>query len=152
MKLKIRAAVVFGTIVCALPLWISTSATAAAADGGCRLYVGTETATFDSATTSTGSITGSAVISGGTAFTLTASDASGRYSGVLRVQVRGGGVLVTSDRGVLRSDGTFAEVGKVDGAASSGVFAGAAGGILLVGAQGASGAFTSRVDAVLCLP
>ena len=48
MKLKIRAAVVFGTIVCALPLWISTSATAAAADGGCRLYVGTETATFDS--------------------------------------------------------------------------------------------------------
>ena len=151
MKLKVRAAVVFGTIVCALPFWIATSATAAAADGGCRLYVGTETATFDSATTSTGSITGSAVISGGTAFTLTASDASGRYSGALRVQTQGG-LLVTSDRGVLRSDGTFAEVGQVDGTASKGAFAGAAGGILLVGAQGASGAFTSRVDAVLCLP
>ena len=93
---------------------------------------------------------GSPLIAGSTGFTVLSSDSSGRYSGELRVTTSRG-VLVTFDRGLLSTDGSFVEVGRVDGTASTGLFAGAEGGIAFSGQQSSPGTFISQVGVAVCL-
>jgi xanthine/uracil permease len=118
---------------------------------GCQAGVGTEVTTFTSATTSSGRISGSPPIAGRTSFVITSADASGHYTGVLSISTRSG-TLTTDDSGVLRSDGTFTEIGQVDGAASTGQFSSAVGVIGINGRAEASdpSTFTALVAALVC--
>jgi hypothetical protein len=125
---------------------------AAHADGihGCPVVTGTEVATFTSATTSVGTIAGPSLIAGTTAFSVTGAGSDGTYTGTLQ-DTTAPGTMVTSDTGVLQSDGTFVEVGLVQGQSSTGAFRGAVGSVLFNGSQTSPGTFTSRVYVVVCL-
>ncbi len=123
------------------------------ADGlhGCQIAPGTEVATFTSATTSSGYITGAPLITGTTAFSVTGAGSNGTYTGMLQDSTAQGS-LDSSDVGVLRSDGTFTEVGIIQGSSSTGVFHGSVGTIVFNGSETSPGTFTSKVIVAICLP
>jgi hypothetical protein len=138
--------------VAALPVSLVVLPVGAQADGihGCQVASGTEVATFTSATTSAGTITGSPLITGTTAFSVTSAGSNGTYTGTLQDSTSQGS-FVSSDVGVLRTDGTFTEVGLIQGSSSTGIFHGSVGTILFDGSQTSPGTFTSRVVVAVCL-
>ena len=82
MSLRRRLAIA----VAALPVSLVVLPMSAHADGlhGCQIAPGTEVATFTSATTSSGYITGAPLITGTTAFSVTGAGSNGTYTGMLQ--------------------------------------------------------------------